>query len=404
LLIDWGWTSGERCSVKREEGNKLIFKNCKTEDLKTNQVSMNSDYVNEINANLGDNKFTILDDGVFKKYKNLATLKLKFCEISGISHGAFQGLAKLKSLDLSNNNLGNSLDENVFQSLANLEKLDLGDNNIECLDNNLLQNIPNLKWLSLSSNKITTLDPIFFTHFKKITELWINHNQITTLNSDTFTENRKLKVIYLDDNEISEIESDTFTNLIDLKHLDLDRNDCIAEVFTNLGSKLNMDKVNTNLKTCYKNFDNLLKEIKKSIISRTATTSCQLAVMCPTCTSDHCTIYQNDAGKFHTITIGLISLLLLISVIANVILCVKKSNNRTNINVKEETLNMSQPDQSYYTPMNSRGLKPATSNEPDYEFGYCDDGTVNIYNKVPKIFNKTNYNAYQKKPPPKIPT
>ncbi len=309
-----------------------------------------------------------------------------------------------------------------------MQRLDLGDNAIEHLDKNLLKHNPNLKYLSLSSNKISCLDPEFFSHLKNLKELWLGLNQITFLTSETFEENTKLEILYLNDNEILEIERDTFKNLDELRNLNLVRNECIDRQFgeypetttviyesedndyskkvseylvptirsynltihhntytestitTSISSHSIFNTENQNhenvfqnfspaLRNCYKNYENFAREVRKLIKTKTPKPIC-----------------LTNTNKVYIIMFGSICILLLISLLAHIIQCVRKSKSRTTGQEPERQLEMSEPGVPFYTPMNAHSLTAKNSDKPNsgkvYEFGYCADGTVHVYNTV----------------------
>jgi hypothetical protein len=419
LLINLAWTHGASCIVEKD-GKILTLRNCVSDNLKSDQVTINPGEVIKINANGTNNDFPKLNDGIFKKYTNLETLYLGKCGILEISVGAFQGLAKLKTLNLEHNKLEN-FDEKVFKPLINLETLDLGFNMIEHLDKNLLKHNPKLTYLALIFNKISSLDPEFFSNLKNLETLWLAYNRITTLSRDTFEENRKLKRIYLSKNKISEIERDTFKHLNELSRLDLLENECVDQVFGEYsGPKLNMnEEVNKNFTTCYRNYENLVREVRKLINTKTTTTTQGPPATCPTCdcpiitcpvstfhtteltTTSECicedtSVFPDDKEddtreKFFAIIFGSISFLLFtISILVNIIMCIRKpTNNNYAIRAQERSLEMTQTkqDKHDYTPMNAHSLN---SDEPNsgkaYEFGYCADGSVNVYETFPKKY------------------
>jgi hypothetical protein len=364
LLVNLARTYGA-CNIEKE-GKNITFKHCTTDVLKSYRVSKDSDDVSEIDGNDG-NSFSKLVDGIFKKYPNLESLRLENCGISQISAGAFDGLVKLKILDLNNNDIKNSIDENVFKSLTNLEKLDLGDNAIENLDENLLRNNRQLKWLSLSSNKISWLDPYFFSHLKNLEALFLQFNQITTLDRETFEENIKLKKLFLSNNEIFEIERDTFKNLNELIKLDLEKNQCIDRQFEDL----TRTTTDPTLKNCYKNYANLAREVRKLVNTKRR--------ICLT-------------NEGYTIIFGLILFLLLLTTSAVIYIIRKPMNVTTGQKLEEQQKD--EPGVPFYCSRNILDSDPGTSNGSNtgkvYEFGYCPDGTVHVYNTVPKKSSETD--------------
>jgi hypothetical protein len=349
LLINLA-TFGDNCIVKLDNKTQTqTFNHCKIDDLKF-YVSIKYEEITELDANGSygdDNDFPKLDDGIFKNYTNLETLDLVYCKISEISAGAFQGLTKLKSLRLGTNNIKN-LHKNVFKPLINLETLYLYNNLIENLDKNWVKHNPKLTHLRLYSNKISWLDPEFFSQLKNLEELWLGRNMFTTLSRDTFEENKKLKILHLDTNAITAIEQDTLKHFKELKKLNLKWNKCINRDFDYSGQKINMTELDTNLTTCYKGYENLAREVRKLIETKTPKT------ICPT-------------NKVYVMIFGSIwFLLFMISLLVNVFLYIRtskkrsgdgmiakvrkyfsqkgKSKNEISVKVQEESLEIIQPE------------------------------------------------------------
>jgi len=75
-------------------------------------------------------KLTIIDSNVFKDLTSLEYLDLSNQFLVGIQAKAFQGLMKLKSLNLSFNEIKYFNDTNIFQGLSNLNTLALNSNKL----------------------------------------------------------------------------------------------------------------------------------------------------------------------------------------------------------------------------------------------------------------------------------
>jgi hypothetical protein len=236
------------------------------------------------------------------------------------------------------------------------------------LDKNLLKNNPNLKWFSLSGNKISSFDLKFFSHLTNLKEFWLQHNQITTLIRDTFDENMKLEIIYLNGNKILEIERDTFKHLNELRNLNLARNECIEKNFEKHPEMNMSEELDFDLKICYINFANLLRDFKKSLMSQSTTPP----ETCPTWTE-----------QLYSFIFGFILFLLLISLLSIVIMCIRKFKNAAT--EREEFLEM-EPGVPFYCSRNILNSDAGTSSNSGnvYEFGYCADGRLHVYETIPR--------------------
>jgi hypothetical protein len=217
------------------------------------------------------------------------------------------------------------------------------------------------------------LDPELISNLENLEILRVDSNQIRTLNSKTFAGNRKLKKISLENNKIYAIERGTFHSLNELTYLNLKENDCINKTFGDYDSKskINLTDVKLYLEDCYKNYEIVVKECKAS--SRLHTTILNSSLN-----------RVDLVGPNHRhLIIGSLSLILFIFLLISAVICVRNYKNKA-----QKDLEMNEPGVSFYCSQNILDSNPGTSSGPNtekiYEFGYCPDGTVHVYDTVPK--------------------
>ncbi|XP_026462378.1 leucine-rich repeats and immunoglobulin-like domains protein 1 [Ctenocephalides felis] len=137
-----------------------------------------------------------------------------------LSPGIFTGLDSLQYLNLSHNQISESLDKRNFTGIGS-----------------------NLKTLDLSFNRISFIRKNCFAAFSQLTVLNISHNQISTLPS--FSANMFLDTIVLSYNNINRIDDDTFPVKVSISSIDLSNNNLSVP---SIGSVLNNLKKISSLK------------------------------------------------------------------------------------------------------------------------------------------------------------
>ncbi|KAK3101375.1 hypothetical protein FSP39_003089 [Pinctada imbricata] len=119
--------------------------------------------------------------------RNLAYLEYldlsdNFC--SDVSFEFFDDMHRLRVLNISNNFLGYSLQDdrqgNVFKNLTILKKLNLASNKIQILPKLIFRNLHSLEVLNLSQNLLRNLE-FEFIHMRKLRVLDISNNQLSSL-------------------------------------------------------------------------------------------------------------------------------------------------------------------------------------------------------------------------------
>lgn len=99
-----------------------------------------------------------IPERAFANYSmSLQSLNIRKCGIRDIHEGAFYGLARLKTLSLSNNDIA-AVKEQWFKDTVYLEQLDLSYNKIAVLQPIIFSKIPLLKHLDLTENLLACFD------------------------------------------------------------------------------------------------------------------------------------------------------------------------------------------------------------------------------------------------------
>ena len=153
------------------------------------------------NLDLSGNNLSCLPANVFQNNKYLIELYLNDCGLVEVDIGAFNGLALLHILEMSNNKL-----TNLHGLFANSSK-------------------PRQQ-LS-SDNQLTTLTPGTWPDL--IIDVDLGYNQLTELLNTSFDRLRNLYEFYLNNNLISYIANGIFQHLTDIYFIDL-RNNMLTEI------------------------------------------------------------------------------------------------------------------------------------------------------------------------------
>ena len=143
-------------------------------------------------------------------------------EIFALKPGDFEGLSRLKILDLEGNKL-TALDASVFSGLANLETLVLSRNPLTKLDN-AFGILPNLRHVDLSGGRLFAISPVTFSGNAKLEAVFLSDNELEEIPPDVFLKNDALKVIDLSGNRLSEIPAGLKPRKDSLLSLNLSRN------------------------------------------------------------------------------------------------------------------------------------------------------------------------------------
>ncbi|KAI4898783.1 hypothetical protein NFI96_006423 [Prochilodus magdalenae] len=122
----------------------------------------------------------------------------------------FKKLVKLKTLDISHNNL-NFIPKQVFQGLPQtLIELSLTNNRLKSFTWEGLKHLQNLQVLDLAGNHLTTVPAKLSNCSKSIMTLVLRRNQITSLTPNFLQDAFSLKILDLSYNQLKYIEESSF--------------------------------------------------------------------------------------------------------------------------------------------------------------------------------------------------
>ena len=154
-----------------------------------------------------------LHPGIFSDLANLTILCLKNSKIEQIKKGLFDGLTKIKFLNLTDCGIS-SIDDFCFSDLCSLTDLFLSDNNFETINKNLFVGLINLRVLHLCECNIRNIENNSFLELGKLDTLNLSHNNLKYINVSIFNGLNELANINLISNPIEKIDdSNIFVNL-----------------------------------------------------------------------------------------------------------------------------------------------------------------------------------------------
>lgn len=167
-----------------------------------------------------------LDRNVFEGLVKLKSLDLSINQIKELSHETFTHLKKLENLDLSWNGIKH-LKQGIFSSLPSLKNLELTGNKLTEIEDNLFEGVENLETIIINVNKIEYIGIKTFSNLNHLKKLNLGKNIIEILNDEIFSHLINLEFLELHGNRIKEIRTDAFKGLGNLKKLDLSKNQII---------------------------------------------------------------------------------------------------------------------------------------------------------------------------------
>ncbi|XP_050352140.1 protein artichoke-like [Nymphalis io] len=185
-------------------------------DLSYNKIKIIDDNENEYVYRglkkmwLSHNELIYLPDTVFTRFFDLEFLDLSYNLITNLTLLTFEGINKLKILQLSNNGiidinsslfrfntlielyLNNNKLKNVlvrdYENLNELEILDLSNNFIVNLEKNVFINLSSLKQIDLSGNLLTVIDKDTFSGTTLLSSINLSQNELTVIPTYLFQE------------------------------------------------------------------------------------------------------------------------------------------------------------------------------------------------------------------------
>ncbi|KAJ8895326.1 hypothetical protein PR048_000651 [Dryococelus australis] len=198
-----------------------------------------------LELDLSDNHISDLNKVAFARLSSLRTLHLARNAISKVfqlpislsnlllSRNALERIEPLTTwptmnslllLDLSYNNLGDSLERGSFANLLTLQTLNLANNGLTMPPWECLIDMSTLQYLYLQENNLTYLSKGAFGRLPVVFELNLAHNNIHNISARAFEGLLQLLTLNLTGNDIRRIPNGAFQGLVSLRTLDLSHN------------------------------------------------------------------------------------------------------------------------------------------------------------------------------------
>lgn len=170
--------------------------------------------------NLQNNLIDSVEENVFLFAENLVELDLSLNSIKNITVKQFIGLSNLRILKLDNNELTEIPD--VFSQRTPIPTALIGGGS----DPNRYRNgvVPHLQELSLANNQIDRIQNDAFSAAKNLVSLDLRGCQISSIEIHAFRGLSVLRKLILTDNNINTIPTTSFAPLIQLENFKLGRN------------------------------------------------------------------------------------------------------------------------------------------------------------------------------------
>lgn len=176
---------------------------------------------------------SFLEANYFQRFSTLSQLTLTNCKLLRIPGNAFEGLRDLKKLSIRSKNFAWSPNKNLelthgtFNGLRELQTLDLADNNLKSIPSDVFCPLDNLQTLNLTLNKIKSVDRLGFgkTCGSGLQSLDLSNNELKSLTEDSeIIRLKRLQELRLQHNNITDISGETFNGLISLRILNISYN------------------------------------------------------------------------------------------------------------------------------------------------------------------------------------
>lgn len=181
---------------------------------------------------LSQNSLSVLQRNCFDGLEKLKKLNISGNRIITIKHYLFEGFftVRLQELDLSNNDIS-TIETNAFQDLQYLQIFDLSGNNIKDLPESTFYGLNSLRKLYLFNNDILNIQARTF-NLQNLEELDLSGNSLQSFSGDVFgstvpTSPRKLRKLFLRRNNLLVIQPRTFNQIINLDYLSLSFNSIV---------------------------------------------------------------------------------------------------------------------------------------------------------------------------------
>jgi len=120
-----------------------------------------------------------IENATFVNNRQMERIDLSQNLLTKLTQEMFAGLLRLKSLDLSSNQLTQIVD--VFSPLAALEQLNLRANALVTFKSDTFKGLSQLQYLNADANNVSVMAESAFQHLDSLSHLILSHNPLTEL-------------------------------------------------------------------------------------------------------------------------------------------------------------------------------------------------------------------------------
>ncbi|XP_049299315.1 insulin-like growth factor-binding protein complex acid labile subunit [Anopheles funestus] len=157
----------------------------------------------------GNNVSDLGDGNEFRSYQDTETLKLLSTSLRMVRSVSFTFLPNLTDLQISSSVL-ELIEEDAFHALK-LQQLVISDSSMQTLPPLLLQEQTSLDTVSLAKNKISHLSSTFFVDCRMLTDINLSQNRLATVDHRWFQGLEMLRTINLAANVITQLPPNLFS-------------------------------------------------------------------------------------------------------------------------------------------------------------------------------------------------
>lgn len=207
------------------------------------------------NVRITNSQVPFIIRDIFTVFPNVYAMQVDNGGLEEIQGSAFARAANLRVLNFVRNNI-TSLTADTFINLPFLEELNFVSNNIVNISVNAFIGLQNLISLRFQDDSISTFLPFTFRPLNNLRNIYLTGLRLQRIDGRLFASNRFLRILDLQDNSIDAIQSTFLNNLANIQIINLMENNCVNYFFSIEGN-LTIPDVQSNLTTCFNNFNNV---------------------------------------------------------------------------------------------------------------------------------------------------
>lgn len=162
-----------------------------------------------VHMDLSDNKLGSVTYSMVGNFKKLNALVLAGNGLSYIEPGTFRDMRQLAGLDISRNNLGGNVSQDMLLGLRNLEAMTIAHNELVEVDE-LFVHLRKINILNLKNNQIRFISGKTFKNNIRLRYLDLSRNHLVSINKEAFKPLRRLRYLILNNNKLADLHRLSF--------------------------------------------------------------------------------------------------------------------------------------------------------------------------------------------------